>query len=80
MDIHLKYPLKHLLRSALAGTYSEGELRELHRLIYTLARHLVRRKLASGKLHLELIGLTPRSWQNFPDVCLSKPSAAALYR
>ncbi|MBI3765458.1 MAG: hypothetical protein HY277_03015 [Ignavibacteriales bacterium] len=58
MNFQLRFPLRDLLRGATTGEYTEVQLRELHRLAYSLARHLVRRKIASGKLRLNLIGLS----------------------
>lgn len=58
LDIKLKYPLRDLLRGARRGEYTEHQLRELHRLVYTIARQLVKRKIHSGKLRLDFIRLS----------------------
>lgn len=58
MEIKLKFTLKDLLRHAMRGDYDEYQLRELYRLFVTFARQLVRRKILSGKLNPEFIGMS----------------------
>ncbi|MGA2624989.1 MAG: hypothetical protein ABSF91_14110 [Bacteroidota bacterium] len=58
MEVKLKFPLKDLLRHAIRGNYDEFQLRELYRLFVTFARQLVRRKIFSGKLNPEFMGMS----------------------
>lgn len=58
MGLDLKFPLCDLLISAQTGAYTQGQLIELHRLCYLIARRLVRRKILSGKLCIDMLGMT----------------------
>jgi hypothetical protein len=58
MDIALKFPLKELLQTALAGNATDLQLREMSRLLCTLALSFVRRNVYAGTLRLDVIGLS----------------------
>lgn len=58
MDIKLKIPLKELLQTACTGTYTNQHMQELYRLFYTIARQLVRRKIFTGKVPFDRLGLS----------------------
>lgn len=58
MNAKLKIPLKELLLSACSGDYTNRQMQELYRLIYTLGFRLVRRRIVSSNLSVELLGLS----------------------
>jgi hypothetical protein len=58
VNIKFQYPIRELLEAASKGSYTQIQLQELHTICLAIARQLVRRKVASGRLRLAAVGLS----------------------